>query len=89
MPLGDISGQQIIKVACAFRHKYRKGQKLRLPPCMVGFHPANRGGVKLSGLAVINLLVELLEKGFDPEEADCGGIVIESASMVMDYNKKA
>ena len=58
---------------------------------MVGLHPKNSGGVKLSGLAVINLLVELLEKGFDPEEADCGGIVIEStaASMVMDYNKKA
>jgi hypothetical protein len=91
MPLKDISGQQIIKVACAFRHKYRKGQKLRLSPCMVGFHPKNRGRVKLSGVAVMHLLLELLEKGFDPEEADCGGIVIESTatSMVMDYNKKA
>lgn len=33
------------------------------------------------------MLNSFFENGFDAEEADCGGIVIESkASMVMDYN---
>ena len=80
--------QQLIKVACALRYKYRKGKKVRLLPCLVGWHPQNRGGAKLSGLRVLELTLDLLRKGFDAEEADCGGIVIES-SMVMDFNVDA
>ena len=80
--------QQLIKVACALRYKYRKGKKVRLLPCLVGWHPQNRGGAKLSGLRVLELTLDLLKKGFDAEEADCGGIVIES-SMVMDFNVNA
>ena len=81
--------QQLIRVACALRSKYRKGSKVRLPPCLVGFHPQNRGGAKLSGLRVLELTRNLLEKGFDDEEADCGGIVVECATMVMVYNANA
>ena len=80
---------QLIKVAAALRLKYRKGSKERLYPWVVGFHMKNRGGAKLSGLRVLELMKELLRVGFDAEEADCGGIVIESeltSSMVMDYN---
>ena len=80
--------QQLIKVACALRFKYRKGKKVRLLPCLVGFHPENRGGAKLSGMRVLELTIDLLTKGFDDEEADCGGVVIESA-MVMAYNVDA
>ena len=82
---------QLIKIACAMRQKYKQGCKVRLQPFLVGFHPKNRGGAKLSGLHVIALMRELLEKGFDKEEADCGGIVVESGgtSMVMDYNVEA
>ena len=43
----------------------------------------------MSGLRVMELTKQLLEKGFDEEEADCGGVVVESASMVMDYNVAA
>ena len=80
--------QQMIKVAAALRTKYRKGEKVRLPPFIVGFHPSNRGGAKLSGIRVLELMIKILEAGFDPEEADCGGIVVES-SMVMAYNVDA
>ena len=76
--------QQLIKVAAALRMKYRKGAKVRLAAFLVGFHPSNRGGAKLSGLRVMELMKQLLEKGFDEEEADCGGVVVESASIVMD-----
>ena len=79
---------QLIKVACALRFKYRKGKKVRLLPCLVGFHPLNRGGAKLSGMRVVELMLELILKGFDEEEADCGGVVVESA-MVMAYNVDA
>ena len=48
----------------------------------------NRGGANLSGLRVLKL-IDLLIQGFDGEEADCGGIVVESASMVMDHNVNA
>ena len=85
-----MSQKQVIKMACIYRQKYRMGPKVRLQPFMLGCHPKNRGGVKLSGLQVTKLLIELLERGFDSEEADCGGIVIESKmSMVMDYNVAA
>ena len=80
---------QLIKVAAALRLKYRKGSKERLYPWVVGFHMKNRGGAKHSGLRVLELTKELLRVGFDAEEADCGGIVIDSEltlSMVMGYN---
>ena len=58
-------------------------------PRLVGFHPQNRGGAKLSGLRVLELMLDLLRKGFDEEEADCGGIVIESTAVVMAFNVDA
>ena len=76
---------QLIKRAAALKFKYRKGQKIRIPPCLVGFHHQNRGGAKLSGLRVLELTFDLLKKGCDEEEADCGNVVIETA-MVMAYN---
>ncbi len=78
---------QLIKVACALRMKYRKGDKVRLAPFLVGFHPRNRGGLKPSGMRILELLCILIQKGFDAEEADCGGIVVDcQTSMVMVYN---
>ena len=80
---------QLVKISCALRFKYRQGEKVRLPPFLVGFHPDNRGGAKMSGIRVLELLKTLLENGFDFEEADCGGVVIASASMVMEFNLTA
>ena len=54
--------QQLIKAAAALRMKYRKGEKVRFAACLVGFHPNNRGGAKLSGLRVMELMKQLLEK---------------------------
>ena len=81
--------EQLIRLACVFRTKYRQGEKVRLPPVLVGVHPDNRGGAKMSGLRVLELLKLLLENGFDGEEADCGGVVIASTSMVMEFNVMA
>ena len=83
--------EQLIKVACALRVKYRRSEKVRLQPFQVGFHPRNRGGAELSGIRCLDLTKLLVKQGYDDEEADCGGVVVESGpvSMVMDHNVAA
>ena len=42
----------------------------------------------MSGLRVLELEKLLIDKGFDAEEADVGGVAVEDlTSMVMDYNE--
>ena len=72
----------LIKNAMLLRQKYRvPGNKVRLSPFLLGVHPQNRAGAHMSGNRVLELFKYLLEKGFDQEEADCGGVCVQSAEV--------
>ena len=68
----------LIRRAAAFRIKYRRHEHLlRLPLEQVGFHPKNRDGQPPNGERCCQLAEEIARLGFDRDEADAGGVVVE------------
>ena len=89
-PVQDTS--PIITRAAAFRVKYRKHASVRLGISQVGFHPANRDGQPPSSARCVSLLQEILDIGFDVDEANAGGVVVESVTnqaKLVDFNIEA
>ena len=78
----------LISRSAALRSKYRVSDtKTRLQPWLLGFHPKNRSGVPPNGDRCLNLTKSLVSYGFDPEEADTGGICCEPhPSRIDDYH---
>ena len=77
-------GQGAMVKAMALRAKYRvtsdSGQRKRRNALhRLGVHPGNRGGVYPQEDTVQHLGVRLAREGFLQEEADHGGICVESA----------
>ena len=75
MQISDMS--PIITRAASFRVRYRKHASVRLAISQVGFHPANRDGQPPSSARCVSLLQEITQIGFDVEEANSGGVVVE------------
>jgi hypothetical protein len=77
-------GRRLVQLALAFRAKYRvndRGEKLRVMPHLIGFHWANRGGQSVNGQRCQTLLRTILKDGFDPEEANNCGILVQEKPM--------
>jgi hypothetical protein len=83
---------QLVRKALALRAKYRiSEEKVRVAPMYIGFHPASRNGAFPSAERCITLLENILGGGFDPGEADCNGVLIQSKTLDMaihDFNMK-
>ena len=73
----DKDQQKLCRQAAAFRAKYQVGEPQRVPPGQIGFHPANRGGEPPNADRCKTLFREIFEKGFDPEEADFNGLLVQ------------
>ena len=84
---------KMVRLAAALRHRYRRpGGLVRIPVESVGFHPMNRDGQPPNGSRCGELFKEIFDVGFDAEESDNGGIVVEAkpGSIVLhDFNKNA
>lgn len=70
--------ERIIRRAAALRVKYRRhdGALIRIPVEQVGFHPSNRDGQPPSGSRCLELARDILQVGFDVQEANCGGVLV-------------
>ena len=69
---------RLVRVAAAYRLKYRiSDARMRIAPQHVGFHPKNRGGEPPCGERCEGLFGDIFKSGFDPEEADCGGVLVQ------------
>ena len=68
----------IVRQAAAFRLKYRKLTKIRIPVIQIGFHPANGHGQPPSASRCISLLQDIVDIGFDSEEADNNAVCVEA-----------
>ena len=83
----------MVRRAAAYRIKYRReGGLVRIPVEQVGFHPTNRDGQPPNGSWCMELFKEILDVGFDAEESDNGGIVVEArpgSRAVHDFNREA
>ena len=83
----------LIRRAASFRIKYRRHEQLlRLPIEQVGFHPKNRDGQPPNGERCCQLAEDIARLGFDRDEADAGGVVVEqrpSFTTIADFNQKA
>ena len=83
----------VIKRAAALREKYKRGtDSMVVPVEQVGFHPANRNNVPPNGSRCNSLCDEILEIGFDIEEANTFGVVVAEGpglTTFLDYNKQA
>ena len=92
-PGTDVVDEKSVRRAAALRIKFRRaGGLVRIPVEQVGFHPANRDGQPPNGSRCAVLFKDILEVGFDAEEADNGGIVVEArpgSTVLHDFNKKA
>ena len=92
-PGTDVVDEKSVRRAAALRIKFRRaGGLVRIPVEQVGFHPANRDGQPPNGSRCAVLFKDILEVGFDAEEADNGGIVVEArpgSAVLHDFNKKA
>jgi len=53
------------------------GGKQWLTPNLVGFDPSNRDGVPMTGERCEELLSDIAEMGYDPEEANFGNICVQ------------
>ena len=51
-------------------------QRLRISSAHVGFQPANRGGAPPNAERCLHLLQDILDVGFDQNEAGCNGVCI-------------
>ena len=79
-PTGVEVPEPMVRRAAALRAKYRRdGGPICLPVEQVGFHPCNRNGQPPNGTRVVELCTEILAVGFDAEEANVGGLVVEAA----------
>jgi hypothetical protein len=85
--------EPLIRRAAVFRTKYRReGGLVRIPVEQIGFHPRNRDGQPPNGSRCAELFKEILDVGFDAEESDSGGIVVEArpgSKEVHDFNREA
>ncbi len=85
--------EPMVRRAAALRTKYRRpGGSVRIPVEQVGFHPKNRDGQPPNGSRCLELFKEILEVGFDGEESDNGGIVVEAtagSSTIHKFNRDA
>jgi hypothetical protein len=62
--------------AATLRAKYFKG-RYRVAPGHIGFHPSNRGGQAPNGERCVTLLLTILRDGYDPQEGDHAGILVQ------------
>ena len=62
----------------ALRAKYHVGM-CRIPPQLIAFHPANRGGQAPNGERCVELLKGILRNGYDPKDGDHEGILVQEA----------
>ena len=68
----------VVQRAAAFRAKYKVNTTpVRVSPWQIGWHPSNRGGNPPSGLRCKALVQQILNRGFDKDEADCGGVLVQ------------
>lgn len=77
-----------------FKNQYRVSNTfIRLAPMHVGFHMANRGGNPPSEQRCVQLLKDILANGFDPDDADCNGVLVpdppEDESAIHKFNVAA
>ena len=93
MASGSGNDSSLIQRAAALRVKYRVNQEtVRVPPGLVGFHPANRNGEPPNGDRCCALFGSIVEDGLDEDEADCGGVLLQEkpgSTRFHDYNVKA
>jgi len=73
--------------------KYRlPGNRVRLPVEQIGFHPNNRDGAAPNGSRCLQLFKEILADGYDADEANFGGICVQSPAgsrAIHDFNVKS
>jgi hypothetical protein len=85
--------EPMVRHAAALRFKYRRpGGLVRIPVEQVGFHPKNRDGQPPNGSRCMELFKEILDVGFDTEESNNGGIVVEArpgSTEVHEFNREA
>ncbi len=83
----------LVRRAAAFRIKYRTHDvRIRIPLEQVGFHPKNRDGQPPNGERCAKLCDDILALGFDAEEADSGGVLVQQkpgTSLISDFNMRA
>ena len=82
----------IVRQAAAFRMKYKKQTKIRIPVIQIGFHPANGHGQPPSSSRCISLLQDIVEIGFDAEEADNNAVCVEALlgdHSIQEFNRRA
>ena len=83
----------LIQRAFALRAKYRINERnVRVAPNHIGFHPANRNGQPPSADRCASLLSDILGQGFDANEADCNGALVQETpgkTTVHDFNMKS
>ena len=88
-----INNDPMIKRAAAFREKYRVASASgHLPVEQVGFHPCNRDGQPPNGERCVGLCCDILDIGFDVEDANTSGIAVQEkpgATRIHDFNHAA
>ena len=62
--------------AATLRVKYFKG-RYRVSPGHIGFHRSNRGGQAPNGQRCVKLLEDILRDGYDPQEGDHAGLLVQ------------
>ena len=82
----------IVRQAAAFRSKYKKSVKIRIQVIKIGFHSANGHGQPPSASRCISLLQDIVDIGFDSEEADSNAVCVEAMpgdQSVHKFNREA
>ena len=83
----------LIRHAFALRAKYRVNERyVRVAPNHIGFHPANRNGQPPSAERCVCLLSGILGQGFDSNEADCNGVLVQETpgkTNIHDFNMQS
>ena len=69
----------LVRKAMAWRVKYRvlDNDRLPIPLCRMGVHPANRGGMYPQADTVRNLGLTIIRTGFSQSEANHEGVAVE------------
>ena len=62
--------------SATLRVKYFKG-RYRVQAGHIGFHRLNRGGQAPNGQRCVRLLEDILRDGYDPDEADHAGLLVQ------------
>ena len=77
--------------AAELRNKYFVG-RYRVRPGHIAFDPSNRGGQAPHGERCVQLLKDILRDGYDPQEGDHAGILVQEApgkNIVQAFNDRA